>query len=779
MNCRRLVGTSVLFAAILLVATLVVPGSAEAQDAAPAPLFDGVTCELNELPPNDDGSSPLVPIGFDVNFFGSTHSAVYVNNNGNITFDAPLSTYTPFGLLNTNRKIIAPFFGDVDTRSTGSEPVRYGWGPGVYQGRDAFCVNWENVGYYSNRTDKLNTFQLVLVERSDRRAGDFDAIFNYAQIQWETGDASGGVDGLGGNSARVGFSNGTSPELSFELAGSGDNGAFLDSSPTGLIYRSINTTVPGRMVFPIENGLTEEPDGCGGLDLLVCYAPEIRFHVDEQYYPMEPLDFIEGSELWWSETGTTCEDDRRIAAQPTAERIQKAFYETQARSRQVLTRYGFPVDFACWPTGNEFDSLDFSRPYSGSPSNDQLQRAQGLNINEGFFLKWVGAERPRGEISSDGSRVTAPVIATRVTNDDGTTSLLYQLFYGYDSKAAASLSSDWAAYFDQVIAHEGDWEAMRVNLDSNSDPESVEYFAHGCTPTRRLWADAPKSDVGTTHPVGYVAEGSHATYPVDNFGPGVACSTDQRGRTDITSWDSDGDGVGDGAVWQTWNEVVEASATCWYGFGGAWGRKDDRLDDLVEIAAVLTHATGPAGLPFNANGVALQSSADCDNAGNSVLATSLLSNSTTWSSPATATIFELPNGTRVYLSLQSVEVPLASAVVDATGTAEFDFEIPAGTAPGLHQLVVRDEAGTLLATTGVAVDPPEECWAVDDLPTSTETSLTTAATPTPTMVHWVTPTSISFPTPSTTARWCRTVIRPRSGTGPTVSPAILGKGSTP
>ena len=47
---------------------------------------------------NDDGSSSLVPIGFNVNFFGRTRTHAYVNNNGNITFDAALATFTPFGL---------------------------------------------------------------------------------------------------------------------------------------------------------------------------------------------------------------------------------------------------------------------------------------------------------------------------------------------------------------------------------------------------------------------------------------------------------------------------------------------------------------------------------------------------------------------------------------------------------------------------------------------------------------------------------------------------------
>src|SRR5205814_486063 len=123
-----------------------------------------------------------------LNFFGQTYSNLYVNNNGNVTFDSSLSTYTPFGLSSTNRKIIAPFFADVDTRSSGSSPVTYSYGNAVYNGHNVFCVDWVNVGYYYLHFDKLNSFQLVLIDRSGdpgRATGDFDIYMNYDQIQWE------------------------------------------------------------------------------------------------------------------------------------------------------------------------------------------------------------------------------------------------------------------------------------------------------------------------------------------------------------------------------------------------------------------------------------------------------------------------------------------------------------------------------------------------------------------------------------------------------------------
>jgi len=220
------------------------------------PGFDSQT-----LPPNDDGSTNLVPIGFTVNFFGITSDALYVNNNGNVTFDLPLAEFTPFDLTSTSRQIIAPFFADVDTTSAG-QPVTYG--PGTFNGRPAFGVNWVDVDYFLSSTahTNRNSFQLILVDRSDVQVGAFDIVFNYDQIQWEAGEASGSdANGLGGASARVGYSNGTGePNTFFELIGSAINGAFLDGGPNALVANRLNAQINGRYVFPARDGTVIAPN---------------------------------------------------------------------------------------------------------------------------------------------------------------------------------------------------------------------------------------------------------------------------------------------------------------------------------------------------------------------------------------------------------------------------------------------------------------------------------------------------------------------------------------
>lgn len=233
-------------------------------------------CALETLPANDDGSTDEILLPFSIDFFGDSFSSLYVNNNGNVTFDAPLGAFTPTNLLQTGAKMIAPFWADVDTRGTfvegidaadgvvaeasppgfGSAEVTYG--TTIHEGHLALCVNWVDVGYYANHVDKLNSFQLLLVDRSDVDAGDVDVVFNYGSILWETGDASGGDNGFGGSPARAGFAGGVGAgalaATGYEIPGSGTTGAFLDGALDPLSQRSVNSAVPGRQVYEFRSG---------------------------------------------------------------------------------------------------------------------------------------------------------------------------------------------------------------------------------------------------------------------------------------------------------------------------------------------------------------------------------------------------------------------------------------------------------------------------------------------------------------------------------------------
>ena len=284
----------------------------------------------NFLYRNDDGYTSAIDITpvFEngLNLFGTVYNNIYVNTNGNITFNGGLSRYTPDVIgSDTNQAIIAPFWADVDTRggelsassgsirsvdysltafqnwladdtsffnmtnilsvlsqqnieyfnlnsyssfvsqastltnqstsalnatdlydyyrflnekqreidslnnqsvynpqgnSTGSNLVWYD----VDETSDIVTITWDDVGYFSAKTNKSNAFQLQLI---DTHNGSFDIKFIYEDINWTTGDASRGTNGLGGVVARAGYSAGNDQNY-YELPFSGNQAAMLN-----------------------------------------------------------------------------------------------------------------------------------------------------------------------------------------------------------------------------------------------------------------------------------------------------------------------------------------------------------------------------------------------------------------------------------------------------------------------------------------------------------------------------------------------------------------------
>jgi hypothetical protein len=226
-------------------------------DTAKAIIMDaGSNAHL--LPASDDGSVGPVEIGFPVNFLGKFHTTLYINTNGNVTFGGPLYKYLPFEMKTATVPIIAPFLADVDTQGVASGRIRHG--TVVYEGHVAFCVNWIAVGYHQQRTDKLNSFQLLLVDRNDTGLGDFDIVLNYNRLSWESGASTGGSGGLNGRAAAAGLSAGTGALQSFfEFTGSRTPGGLLDTNPKGLARTSTYSSIIGRHTFRMRRGKLEIP----------------------------------------------------------------------------------------------------------------------------------------------------------------------------------------------------------------------------------------------------------------------------------------------------------------------------------------------------------------------------------------------------------------------------------------------------------------------------------------------------------------------------------------
>ena len=237
-----------LFACLALAATLFLQPPA----ARAAPLiatFGGPAgYGTNNLPENDDGSTGALALTAafpgGLNFFGGPYTQVWVNNNGNITFQGPVGTYTPRAFPVASQPMIAPYWGDVDTRGTAvtasNNRVDWHFQPGM------MVVTWHNVGYFNSHDNLKMDFQLILRNALDCRTGDFDVEFRYNRGEGTTGDASGGSGGFGGTPAQAGFDAGNS--VDFVAIPGSLTMAILDLCTTS------NVGMPGIWQFSVRGG---------------------------------------------------------------------------------------------------------------------------------------------------------------------------------------------------------------------------------------------------------------------------------------------------------------------------------------------------------------------------------------------------------------------------------------------------------------------------------------------------------------------------------------------
>ena len=209
----------------------------------------------------DDGSSSVLILPFPFRFLDTLYSTLYVNNNGHISFNKPVNSFDPQPFPIPDLPLIAPYWADVDTRPPGGGQVWYristdnslmtdliGSTVSSQPTLSSFTpeylviVTWDHVGYFNQKTDKTNTFQCILAADNVTSY----VIYQYAddEIQWTTGSASGGTDGLGGKAALVGYNAGDCIRYK----------TVRESMTTEIINvtRTSNVGMPGVYVFKVD-----------------------------------------------------------------------------------------------------------------------------------------------------------------------------------------------------------------------------------------------------------------------------------------------------------------------------------------------------------------------------------------------------------------------------------------------------------------------------------------------------------------------------------------------
>jgi hypothetical protein len=173
----------------------------------------------------------------------------------------------------------------------------------------------------------------------------------------------------------------------------------------------------------------------------------------------------------------------------------------------------------------------------------------------------------------------------RVVRTDTRIVLQYWLFY-YDNPLL--LPPTPVGPFWQ--SHEGDWEVVNVVLGADERPLEAAYSQH-CSGQRKAWASVERSPSSSTHPVAYVALGSHANYFAPGSGPlgtipiNPACIPPALAAVlpsipFLRVVDQVHDGSAAGAVvgppgsHRPHAEIHRIEGEAWSTFGGRWGESE-------------------------------------------------------------------------------------------------------------------------------------------------------------------------------------------------------------
>lgn len=169
-----------------------------------------ITDEMWYLPPNvgtsttppDDGAYGPVALPFTFQFLGMPADSFYINTNGVLSFNWPLTIFNPEAFPSEIAgRVVAPFWGDVDLREDCADCniVSYKVTP------TALYVTWDRVGHWPYVTTRTNSFQVIITDGTDPVVPNGNNVrFGYRDMQWATGNGNGGINGFNGIPAVVG-----------------------------------------------------------------------------------------------------------------------------------------------------------------------------------------------------------------------------------------------------------------------------------------------------------------------------------------------------------------------------------------------------------------------------------------------------------------------------------------------------------------------------------------------------------------------------------------------
>lgn len=290
-----------------LVAMAAIPCTGTYTPASNDPTFTAI-------PRNDDGSFGPINLGWTFRFCDSVYNKAWINTNGNLTFHGPYSTYSPTGFPIAGVPMVAAFWADIDTRNLNCGQIWYKLTPNY------LIVTWERTGYYNQHCDKTVSFNLVISDGTLAGGlGVGNTIgFRYGDMQFTTGDASGGSGGFGGFPATVGYNTGNGIDFEqigrFDQPGTSYDGPFGANDGVDYLDNKCYLFKPTGSKFCccgrnlVVNGDFEAPGNPGVNTLDYTYNPAVSSGatLPGQYNIVNGADALTINRCWVAQDPSTC-----------------------------------------------------------------------------------------------------------------------------------------------------------------------------------------------------------------------------------------------------------------------------------------------------------------------------------------------------------------------------------------------------------------------------------------------------------------------------------------
>ncbi len=205
-----------------------------------------VDCDAYSIGARDDGGVGPIDLGFNVDWFGTSYSSIYINNNGGFVFNDGGGSFTAFSgvdLQTAPRPYVLPLFTDIDT-TLSSGVVEFG--PLDNANPSAgYCINWIDVGEYGS-SDRDYSFQVILTNLG---GGEIDLEFNYDRVSVPTNSFN--------RTFEVGYTAGD--QTNYQVMA--DSTEPTSTVASRLVSQKFPTscTVPGRYIYEIRSSGTPTP----------------------------------------------------------------------------------------------------------------------------------------------------------------------------------------------------------------------------------------------------------------------------------------------------------------------------------------------------------------------------------------------------------------------------------------------------------------------------------------------------------------------------------------